>query len=146
MKKFSLLLLMMVGLTAIGFAQSQDSRVVLQWDGTNITAPLVYHLEVWDQNGAKTDGGAFLTPVNDLRKYGAVSFLIHSDNGYIVVLYASPDWAPALTKPQGVTSKYTVAGDLKQVIRTVLDSKEFKRYITRSQFLIDLETTYAGLK
>ncbi|GHT79451.1 hypothetical protein FACS1894130_08200 [Spirochaetia bacterium] len=146
MKKISLLFLMMVALTAVGFAQSQDSRVVAQWDGTNITVPLVYHLEVWDQNGATTDIGQFLTPVNNLRKYGAVSFLIHGGNGYIVVLYASPDWAPALQKPQGVTSKYTVAGDHKQVIRTLLDSREFKHYITRNQFIIDLETTFAGLK
>ncbi|GHV88240.1 hypothetical protein AGMMS50267_06000 [Spirochaetia bacterium] len=146
MKKFSLLLLMMVGLAAIGFAQPPDSRVVAQWDGTSITAPLVYHLEVWDQNGTTTDIGSFLTPVNNLRKYGAVTFLIHANNGYIVVLYASTDWAPALTKPQGVTSKYTIAGDHKQTIRTILDSREFKRYITRSQFLTDLETTYAGLK
>ncbi|GHV56396.1 hypothetical protein AGMMS49579_20930 [Spirochaetia bacterium] len=146
MKKFSLLVLLMVLLSAFAFAQAKDSRVVAQWDGTDITAPLVYHLEVWDQHGATTDIGPFLTPVNNLRKYGAVSFLIHADNGYIVVLYASPDWAPALQKPQGVTSKYTVAGDLRQVIRTVLDSREFKQHITRSQFVTDLETTYAGLK
>jgi hypothetical protein len=146
MKKFSVLFLMMVVLTAIGFAQSKDSRLVAQWDGTEITEPLVYHLEVWDQNGAKTDIGQFLAPVNDLRKYSAVSFLIHADNGYIVTLYASPSWEPALQRPQGVTSRYTVAGDFKQIIRTLLDSREFKRYITRSQFLRDLETTFAGLK
>jgi hypothetical protein len=128
------------------FGQAKDSRVVTHWDGTNITTPLIYHLEVWDQRGAETDIGPFLNPLNDLRKYGAVSFFIHANNGYIVALYASPNWEPSLQKPEGVRSVYTVAGDSKDIIRSELDSKLFKRYITRSQFLTDLETTYAGLK
>jgi hypothetical protein len=146
MKKFSLLIGMMVVLSGVAFAQAKDSRVVTHWDGTSITTPLIYHLEVWDQHGSETDIGPFLNPLNDLRKYGAVSFFIHANNGYIVALYASDKWESSLTKPQGVTSVYTVAGDSKDIIRSELDSKLFKRYITRSQFLTDLETTYAGLK
>jgi hypothetical protein len=133
-------------LAGLLFAQAKDSRVVAPWDGTGITTPLVYHLEVWDQAGKETDIGQFLNPLNNLRKYGPVTFLIHANNGYIVALYASPNWESALQKPQGVSSRYTVAGDSKEIIRSELDSKLFKRYITRSQFLIDLETTYAGLK
>ncbi|GHV62323.1 hypothetical protein AGMMS49587_08830 [Spirochaetia bacterium] len=128
------------------FAQIRDSSVVVQWNGADISTPLIYHLEVWDQHGAETDIAPFLSPINDLRKYGPVTFLIHANNGYIVALYASPNWESTLQKPQGVTSKYTVAGDSKQIIRSELDSKLFKTYITRSQFLSDLETTYAGLK
>jgi hypothetical protein len=146
MKKFSLLILMAALLSGLAFAQAQDSRVVTHWDGTDITVPLIYHLEVWDQRGAETDIGPFLNPINDLRKYGAVSFFIHANNGYIVALYATPNWEPALKKPEGVASVYTVAGDSKDIIRSELDSKLFKRYITRSQFLADLEATYAGLK
>jgi hypothetical protein len=147
MKKFSLLILLMVLLSAFAFAQkTQDSSVVVRWNGASITTPLVYHLEVWDQRGAVTDIGSFLTPINDLRKYGPVAFLIHANNGYIVALYASPSWESALQKPQGVTSRYTAVGDSKQIIRNALDSSEFKRYITRSQFRTYLETTFAGLK
>ncbi|GHU61631.1 hypothetical protein FACS189445_3850 [Spirochaetia bacterium] len=123
-----------------------DSSVVARWDGTAITTPLIYHLEVWDQRGATTDISGFLTPVNDLRKYGSVCFLIHADNGYIVALYASATWEPGLQRPQGVAPKYSAAGDSKQIIRSLLDSKEFKSYITRSRFLSDLESTYTGLK
>jgi hypothetical protein len=146
MKKFPLLILLMVVLSGAAFAQTQDSSVVVRWDGTSITAPLVYHLEVWDQRGTVTDIGPFLSPVNDLRKYSAVSFLIHGGNGYIVVLYASPSWDSALQRPQGVTSVYTVVADSKSIIRNALDSTVFKRYITRGQFRTYLETTYAGLK
>ncbi|GHU89528.1 hypothetical protein FACS189476_08640 [Spirochaetia bacterium] len=146
MKKFSLLILMMVALAGLVFAQTQDSSVVVRWDGTSITTPLIYHLEVWDQRGQKTDIAQFLNPINGLRKYGPVTFLIHADNGYIVALYASTSWEPGLQRPQGVEPKYSGAGDSKQIIRSLLDSRLFKTYITRSQFLIDLETTYAGLK
>jgi hypothetical protein len=146
MKKFSLLILMAVVLSGLAFAQTQDSSVVVRWDGTSITAPLIYHLEVWDQRGAVTDISGFLTPVNDLRKYGSVCFLIHADNGYIVALYASPNWEPGLQRPQGVEPKFSAAGDSKEVIRNLLDSRAFKTHITRAQFLTDLETTYAGLK
>jgi hypothetical protein len=147
MKKFSLLVLMMVLLSGLAFAQKkQDARIVAPWDGTGISSTLIYHLEVWDQQGAETDIGSFLQPVNDLRKYGAACFLIHSDNGYIVALYASESWEPGLQKPQGVGPKYSAAGDTKEIIRSLLDSKSFKRYITRPQFVRDLETTYEGLK
>ena len=138
---------MMVVLSGVVFAQrAQDSSVVVRWDGTSITDPLIYHLEVWDQRGQETDISGFLSPVNDLRKYGSVCFLIHSDNGYIVALYASPNWEPGLQKPQGVQPKYSAAGDSKEVIRSLLDSRAFKSHITRPQFLTDLEVTYAGLK
>ncbi|GHT60094.1 hypothetical protein FACS1894109_17220 [Spirochaetia bacterium] len=146
MKKFSLLVLMMVALAGLVFAQTRDSSVVVQWDGTSLPDSLVYHLEVWDQRGQETDIAPFLNPINGLRKYGPVTFLIHANNGYIVALYASPSWESSLTKPQGVVSRYTVTGDSKEIIRSELDSKLFKRYITRSQFLTDLEATYAGLK
>jgi hypothetical protein len=147
MKKFlGVLVVFFVLLAGQVFAQSRDSSVVVQWDGSDITAPLIYHLEVWDQRGAETDIAPFLNPINGLRKNGPVTFLIHANNGYIVALYASTGWEPSLTKPQGVTSKYTVAGDSKEIIRSELDSRLFKRYITRSQFLRDLETTYTGLK
>jgi hypothetical protein len=147
MKKFLGLVcfVLLVGQVFAQAAKTQDSSVVARWDGTSITSTLVYHLEVWDQRGAETDIGPFLAPLNDLRKYGPVTFLIHANNGYIVALYASPNWEPALEKPQGVVSRYAAAGDSKQIIRSLLDSKVFKSYITRSQFLTDLETAYAGL-
>jgi hypothetical protein len=145
MKKF-LGIVFFVLLTGLLFAQAQDSRVVTHWDGAEITAPLIYHLEVWDQRGTETDIGSFLNPLNDLRKFGPVTFLIHAHNGYIVALYASDKWEPSLQKPQGVTSRYTIAGDTKETIRSELDSKLFKRYVTRSQFLRDLEATYTELK
>ncbi|GHV87298.1 hypothetical protein AGMMS50255_5940 [Spirochaetia bacterium] len=149
MKKFSLLILMMIALAGLVFAQErkiEDSSVVVRWDGTEVTTPLIYHLEVWDQSGAATDISGFLNPVNDLRKYGSVCFLIHADNGYIVSLYASAAWEPGLQKPEGIKPLYSAAGDSKQIIRSLLDSKEFKKYITRSRFLEDLESTFAGLQ
>jgi hypothetical protein len=147
MKKFSLLILMTVVLSGVVFAQrAQDSSIVVRWDGTNVTDPLIYHLEVWDQRGQETDISGFLSPVNELRKYGSVCFLIHSDNGYIVALYASTSWEPGLQRPAGVEPKYSAAGDSKEVIRNLLDSKAFKTHIIRPQFLTDLEVTYAGLK
>ncbi|GHV78655.1 hypothetical protein AGMMS49944_04460 [Spirochaetia bacterium] len=146
MKKFSLLVLMMALLSGIAFAQVQDSSVVVRWDETPISGSLIYHLEVWDQRGSETDISGFLNPVNDLRKYGPVCFLIHANNGYIVALYANTTWEPGLQRPQGVEPKYSAAGDTKQIIRSLLDSKEFKSYITRSRFLSDLESTYAGLQ
>ncbi|GHV77494.1 hypothetical protein AGMMS49942_23150 [Spirochaetia bacterium] len=147
MKKFVGLVFFVLVFSQV-FAQEkvQDSSIVVRWDGTSITTPLIYHLEVWDQHGGETDISGFLTPVNSLRKYGSVCFLIHSDNGYIVALYASPSWEPGLQKPQGVGPKYSAAGDSKDVIRSLLDSRVFKSHITRSQFLADLEVTFAGLK
>ena len=148
MKKF-LSVVFFILAAGMMFAQqtkTQDSSVVVRWDGTTIAEPLIYHLEVWDQRGEETDINGFLDPIKVLRKYGPVTFLIHADNGYIVALYATTTWEPGLQRPRGVEPKYSAAGDSKQIIRSLLDSKAFKGYITRPQFLNDLETTYAGLR
>ncbi|GMO22430.1 MAG: hypothetical protein Ta2B_01400 [Termitinemataceae bacterium] len=145
MKKTLMVTILLVALAFSAFAQNVDTRIVLQ-SADNATAGGVYHLEVWDQHGATTDSGQFLAALNDLRKNGSAGFLIHGANGYIVVLYASSDWTPALQLPEGVTSKYTLAADTKQIVRAALYSSVFRQYITRETFLTDLNIVYNGLK
>jgi hypothetical protein len=118
------------------------------WQGTGegIASDLAYHLEVWDRNDKNDDPLPSVTSkLMELRKNGALAFLVHAADGYVVALYAAPSYEPQLTIPN-TKKKYVVATNSKEVIREALASRNFRQHITKSSFLEDLSLAYNGLK
>jgi hypothetical protein len=145
MKKIFLMGVMLIALAIGAFAQNKDNETVWQGDGTPITGELIYHLEIYD-NPSSTDT---LAQVNakllDFRKYGAVGYLVHGTDGYIVALYANSEWKPGLEMPSGVTRIYGIATATKNSIREALDGGIFREKVKRASFIADLNIVYGGL-
>jgi hypothetical protein len=121
---------------------------VTVWQGTGEgdTAPLTYHLEIWARAENTPDVLAEATPkLLELRQYGAVAFLVHAKDGYIVALYATPEYDPQLVL-EDTTKKYGIVSNTKAGIREALAGKTFRYHITKSSFLADLAIAYNGLK
>jgi hypothetical protein len=145
MKKLIIMGVLLVMSVAL-FAQTRDSRSVWQGTGEGDTSNLTYHLEVWDRHNKTDDPLApVTTKLLELRKYGAVGFLVHATDGYLVALYASPSYDPQLVIPN-TTKKYVLVSNSKSGIREALAGRTFREHITKSSFLDDLAVVYNGLK
>jgi hypothetical protein len=145
MKKLTIMGVLLVMAAAL-FAQNRDSRTV--WQGTNegVTPNLTYHLEVWERTSTADDPLTAVTPkLQELRRYGALAFLVHARDGYLVALYASPSYEPQLVIPN-TTKKYGVVANSKATIREALSSRTFREHITRSAFLEDLSIVYNSFR
>jgi hypothetical protein len=144
MKKFTTMAALLI-VTAALFAQNKDSRSVWQGTGEGDTTNLTYHLEIWARAEDTADVLPEVTPkLLELRKYGAVAFLVHAKDGYVVALYASPSYEPQLDLPN-TTKKFGVVANTKASIREALVGKTFRYHITKPEFLNDLNVAYNGL-
>jgi hypothetical protein len=145
MKKLAIMGVLLVMSVAL-FAQTRDSRSVWQGTGEGDTSNLTYHLEVWGRNNKNDDALAAATPkLLELRRYGAVAFLVHATDGYLVALYATPSYEPQLVLPN-TTKKFGIVSNSKTGLREALAGRTFRQHITKSEFLDDLTEVYNGLR